>query len=276
MPRQAGVHQCGQRCQDCHADIHKRQLGANCEQCHTVRGWQVSIQQIQQHNNRFPLTGAHAAVDCDSCHKGAANSKFQTMSTDVLFLPRSGISRRPTIPNHVAGKFSTTCDGCHGTDNWLNAKFDHNSVGFPLTGGHAVPPRQCTDCHVNNNYNLTSTACFSCHQKDFAGATTPVRARGLPHDLRAVPRHGAVERWQVRPLDHRLYPDGLPHGAAAPVRGLPRQQQLQAHQYNLRFVPPEGFQNSTNPSHVTRELLADLPTCHTPPPGAGQLRSLRR
>jgi len=72
----------GQRCQDCHADIHKRQLGANCEQCHTVRGWQVSIQQIQEHNNRFPLTGAHAAVDCDTCHKGMANSKFQTMSTE--------------------------------------------------------------------------------------------------------------------------------------------------------------------------------------------------
>jgi hypothetical protein len=33
----------GQRCQDCHADIHRRQLGANFEQCHTVRGWQVSF-----------------------------------------------------------------------------------------------------------------------------------------------------------------------------------------------------------------------------------------
>ncbi len=65
----------------CHADIHRRQLGANfTEQCHTVRGWNVTVQQIQDHNNRFPLTGAHAAVDCDACHKNAANSKFETMS----------------------------------------------------------------------------------------------------------------------------------------------------------------------------------------------------
>src|ERR1700739_312907 len=71
----------GQHCQDCHADIHRRQLGANCEQCHTVRGWTVTVQQIQDHNNRFPLTGAHAAVDCDACHKSGANSKFETMST---------------------------------------------------------------------------------------------------------------------------------------------------------------------------------------------------
>lgn len=44
----------GQKCADCHADIHKRQFGASCEQCHTVKGWQVSVQQINQHQNRFP------------------------------------------------------------------------------------------------------------------------------------------------------------------------------------------------------------------------------
>jgi hypothetical protein len=162
----------GQRCQDCHADIHKRQLGANCEQCHTVRGWQVSIQQIEQHNNRFPLTGAHAVVDCDSCHKGAATSNFQTMSTACSSCLVSDFQATRS-PNHVAANFPTTCDSCHGTDNWLNAKFDHGSVGFPLTAGHAVPPRQCADCHINNNYNLISTACVNCHLKDYQAATNP-------------------------------------------------------------------------------------------------------
>src|SRR6202023_1265642 len=162
----------GLRCQDCHADIHKRQLGANCEQCHTVRGWQVSSQAIQQHNNRFPLTGAHAAVDCDSCHKGAATSQFQTMSTQC-YSCHAAAFQKPSNPSHVAAKFSTACETCHSTDNWMNAKFDHNSVGFPLTGGHAVPPRQCIDCHANNNYSLTSTTCITCHLKAFQGTTNP-------------------------------------------------------------------------------------------------------
>jgi len=162
----------GQRCQDCHADIHKRQLGANCEQCHTVRGWQVSIQQIQQHTNRFPLTGGHAAVDCDACHKGAANSRFQTMSTACYSCHASDFQSTLT-PNHSVAKFSKTCEECHTTDSWMNAKFDHNSVGFPLTGGHSVPPRLCTDCHTNNSYNLTSTDCITCHQKDFQATTNP-------------------------------------------------------------------------------------------------------
>src|SRR5579859_3136612 len=162
----------GQRCQDCHADIHRRQLGANCEQCHTVRGWQVTVNQIQQHNNRFPLTGAHAAVDCDSCHKGAASSQFQAMSTECYSCHAADF-KSATNPSHVSGGFSTTCNNCHGTDNWLSANFDHASVGFPLSGGHAVPPRLCADCHINNNYNLTSTACVTCHLKDYQGTTNP-------------------------------------------------------------------------------------------------------
>ena len=28
-----------------------------------------------------------------------------------------------------------------------------------LTGAHMVPPRQCADCHVNNNYAITNTTC---------------------------------------------------------------------------------------------------------------------
>jgi hypothetical protein len=61
------------RCADCHADLHRRQFGADCEKCHTVRGWDVAISAIQQHNNRFPLLGAHAAATCDQCHFGAAS-----------------------------------------------------------------------------------------------------------------------------------------------------------------------------------------------------------
>ncbi len=183
----------GQRCQDCHADIHRRQLGANCEQCHTVRGWQVSIQQVQEHNNRFPLTGAHAAVDCDSCHKGAANSKFTTMSTQCYSCHQSDF-QKTTLPNHVTAMFATTCETCHTTDNWLNAKFDHASVGFPLTNAHAVPPRQCADCHMNNNYGLSSVACVSCHLPDFRERRTRITSRRIS---RRTARN-AIPRWHGR------------------------------------------------------------------------------
>src|SRR5256886_7232272 len=52
-------------------------MGTDCAQCHTVLGWNNAIQQVKDHQNRFPLFGAHAAVQCEDCHKGAAVGQFQ-------------------------------------------------------------------------------------------------------------------------------------------------------------------------------------------------------
>ena len=252
----------GQRCQDCHADIHRRQLGANCEQCHTVRGWQVSIQQVQQHNNRFPLTGAHAAVDCDSCHKGAANSQFQTMSTECYSCHASDFTKA-TNPNHAAGKFSTTCQTCHSTDTWLSANFDHASVGFPLTGGHQVPPRQCTDCHLNNNYNLSSTACVTCHLKDYQGTTNPNHVAAA-FSQTCNQCHNTTS-WSNASFNHSL--------TAFPLTGMhtvPPRQCIDCHvnnNYNLTTATcvschMKDFQGTTNPNHAISNFPQACDSCH--------------
>jgi Cytochrome c3/Cytochrome c7 and related cytochrome c len=167
----------GQKCADCHADIHRAQFGSNCESCHTVKGWTVTVQAIRDHQNRFPLIGAHAAVECESCHKGAATGQFQGLSAQCYSCHAKDF-KTATNPNHVTAGFSTSCESCHGTNTWLDAKFDHASVGFPLTNAHSDPPRVCLDCHVNNNYNLTSTACATCHLKDFQGAKNPNHVAG--------------------------------------------------------------------------------------------------
>ncbi|MBZ5686791.1 MAG: hypothetical protein LAP86_17335 [Acidobacteriia bacterium] len=252
----------GQRCQDCHADIHKRQLGANCEQCHTVRGWQVSVQQVQQHNNRFPLTGAHATVDCDACHKGAATSKFQTMATQC-FSCHSAEFKTTLTPNHVAAGFSTTCESCHSTDNWLNAKFDHASVGFPLNGGHAVPPRLCADCHLNNNYNLASTACVGCHLKDYQAAANPNHVSA--QFSQSCEQCHNITSWSNASFNH--------NATAFPLTGLhtvPPRQCTDCHvnnNYNLTTAACvschlKDYQGTTNPNHVTSSFPQTCDQCH--------------
>jgi hypothetical protein len=251
----------GQRCQDCHADVHRRQLGANCEQCHTVRGWQVANKDIQNHNNRFPLMGAHAAVDCDACHKNGANSQFQTMSTACYSCHQSDFTKT-TNPNHVTAKFSTLCETCHSVDNWLNAKFDHSTTGFLLTGGHSVPPRECIDCHVNNNYNLTSMACFSCHQKDFASATAPVPHNGFPTTCENC--HNTVQ-WSDAKFDHSITGFTLTGQHTVPPR-----QCADCHtggNYNLSSTACvschlKDFQGTTNPNHVSANFPQTCAQCH--------------
>jgi hypothetical protein len=252
----------GLRCQDCHADIHKRQLGANCEQCHTVRGWMVSIQQVQQHNNRFPLTGAHAAVDCDSCHKGAANSKFQTMSTDC-YSCHAADYKSATNPNHASGKFSLTCESCHGTDNWLNAKFDHSATGFPLTGLHVVPPRQCADCHGNNNYNLTVTTCVTCHLKDFQGTANPNHV-SLNFSQTCEQCH-TTAGWSPASFDHNTVNFPLTGSHSVPPR-----QCADCHANNNYSLSSNScvschlkdFQGTTNPNHVQSGFAQTCEICH--------------
>jgi decaheme cytochrome c component MtrC/MtrF-like protein len=254
----------GQRCQDCHADIHKRQLGANCEQCHTVLGWQVSIQQIQQHANRFPLTGAHAAVDCDSCHKGAANSKFQTMST-ACYSCHSADYQAAMNPNHASSQFSTTCETCHSTDSWLNAKFDHASVGFPLTNAHAVPPRLCTDCHINNNYNLNSTACVSCHMKDYQGATNPNHV-AANFSQGCAQCHNTIS-WANASFNHSLTGFPLTGMHTVPPRQCTDCHNAKFGNYNITSTACvtchlTDYQGATNPNHVTSNFPQTCDQCH--------------
>src|SRR6266478_4161979 len=148
----------GKNCADCHADIHRRQFGANCAECHTVLGWNVSIQSIKQHFNRFPLLGAHAVVECQECHKGAAVGQYLGLSTACSSCHLADFQRTATlgasIPNHVAANFPLACEQCHSFDSWSGANLRHDAppISFPLTNGHANVP--CASCHVGGNYNL--------------------------------------------------------------------------------------------------------------------------
>ena len=129
----------GTRCADCHADFHRRQMGANCEQCHNVKGWDiVTARSVNNHENRFPLVGGHATLECDSCHKSAAVGQFQGLDT-ACYSCHAKTYQQTTEPNHITAGFPTTCEQCHGFSNWYSAQFDHlKATGFALTGAHAT------------------------------------------------------------------------------------------------------------------------------------------
>jgi hypothetical protein len=113
----------GRNCQDCHADIHRRRNGAQCELCHTVGGWQVSLRNINEHQDRFPLIGAHAVADCYSCHRAGAVGEFnrQGLSTECVSCHLKAF-QKTTSPNHQAMGFSTDCQQCHASfDSWIIA-----------------------------------------------------------------------------------------------------------------------------------------------------------
>jgi len=109
----------GRQCQDCHADLHRRKNGAQCDLCHRVNGWQVSIHNINEHQDRFPLIGAHAVVDCYSCHKVGTVGQFnrQSLSTECVSCHMRAFQKAAS-PNHQALGFSMECRQCHNFDSW--------------------------------------------------------------------------------------------------------------------------------------------------------------
>jgi len=120
-------------CQQCHVNPVFANVGRNCQKngaqcdlCHRVNGWQVSIHSINEHQDRFPLIGAHAVVDCYSCHKLGAVGEFnrQGLSTACNSCHLT-VYQRTTAPNHQALGYSMECLECHSMDSWMIAAMPH-------------------------------------------------------------------------------------------------------------------------------------------------------
>lgn len=82
-----------------------------------MRGWNVQVSAIRDHNNRFPLLGAHAAATCTDCHQGAATGVYTGLSTQCVSCHLKDYQTAAPL-NHVAAKLPTACDTCHGMNVW--------------------------------------------------------------------------------------------------------------------------------------------------------------
>ena len=251
----------GMRCKDCHADLHRGQFGAACEQCHSVKGWRVSLAAIQQHQNRFPLIGAHATVECDACHKNAAVGQFQGLSTNCY--PCHQTQYQNAMPDHQALGFPPTCQNCHSSmDTWLGAKFDHAKfTGFPLTGMHAT--LDCTACHVGGRYKGTPANCYGCHSKEFNATNNPSHVQaGFPHDCAVC--HSTAS-WNNAHFDHGAF-------TKFPLTGVHATIACTACHINGRYAGTPAdcaschindYNKTTNPNHKAAGFPTDCSICHS-------------
>ena len=251
----------GTRCADCHADLHRGQFGAKCEQCHTIRGWRVSLGKIEQHQNRFPLVGAHASVECDACHKSAAVGQFQGLSTNCYSCHQT--QYKNAVPDHIAMGFPPTCESCHSSlDTWLGAKFDHAKfTGFALTGMHAT--LSCTSCHIGGKFKGTPASCYACHAKDYNGATNPNHVQaGFPRECATC---HSTSSWAGATFDHNRF-------TKFPLTGLHQTTPCVSCHINGKFAgtPTDcaschitAYNGTTNPNHKALGFPTDCSICHS-------------
>ena len=107
----------------------------------------------------FPLTGAHAQANCESCHLSGV---FRGTPTQCVSCHTVGSGRALTAK--PANHFPTTapCDECHrSTVTWAGARFSHA----------AIAPGSCMRCHNGSiasgkpaNHVMTTASCDMCHR----------------------------------------------------------------------------------------------------------------
>jgi hypothetical protein len=143
-------------CLACHSaqDDHDGSFGTRCESCHSPRGWSRSLFRHDR-DAHFALAGAHASLDCTSCHHGVLGRES---------LPQRCVECHAESDLH-GGQMGRECDSCHGARAWSrDLTFDHDITAFPLLGMHAVAG--CEDCHAGKRFRDAPEACSDCHARD--------------------------------------------------------------------------------------------------------------
>lgn|GEM_PF-581586 len=121
----------------------------------------------------FDLRGGHAQLDCKRCHDGRGDLMGQGMMCDTCH-------KQDDI--HV-GSLGGTCADCHSTQTWMQPRFTHTDVGFPLQGAHRL--LSCKQCHSAGNYMGLTPDCIGCHLDDAARAFSTARdadGNAVPHE----------------------------------------------------------------------------------------------
>jgi hypothetical protein len=160
-------------CVSCHEDPHRGELGTDCARCHSARSFIDRSAMVRAHQaTAFPLTGSHAGLECETCHRPAAQGQMRFVGTHALCQScHLDAYRSAKSPDHVAGAFPMECATCHSTLTWSTARFDHDRTAFPLTGAHRAVA--CQSCHGDGVYKGKPTDCYSCHKANYDATTDP-------------------------------------------------------------------------------------------------------
>ncbi len=130
-----------------------------CKSCHAEhKGRDMKIVVLDQtrfdHGKTdYALKGKHEKVACAKCH--VAGKKWREAASDCNACHKKDDKHK--------GALGSKCADCHTENSWKEARFDHDSTQFSLTGKHTDV--KCLDCHKDNVYKDTPKSCFACHRK---------------------------------------------------------------------------------------------------------------
>ncbi len=260
-------------CIACHQNDYDRDHGGtgfpvDCLQCHTNDTWGGATFDHAAAGNGYDLIGAHAALECISCHN--------LPGLDLIFPPPAGhndcVTCHQSDYDGAHTGFPLTCLDCHTNDTWVGAAFDHitSGNGFDLIGAHAA--LECISCHNLPGFDLIfpppagQNDCVTCHQTDYDGAHT-----GFP--LTCLDCH-TNDTWVGAAFDHATAANGYDLIGAHTALECISCHNLPG--FDLIFPPPTGqndcvacHQNDYDLQHSGTGFPVTCLDCHTNDTWAG-------
>jgi hypothetical protein len=191
----------GRDCTSCHQDAHAGRLGTSCSTCHTTAGWRSTStpKDFDHQRTAYPLTGRHATVACDRCHRPGRPLRLKhDACTDCHADAHAGqLARRAD-----GGR----CESCHDVSGFRPARYspeDHAKSSFPLKGAHLAVA--CDQCHRPRvagagraavELRIATTRCADCHRDPHRGQVATLVAAGGCESCHAV------GSWREISFDH--------------------------------------------------------------------------
>ncbi len=181
-------------CVSCHLedDSHDGINGTECADCHQPTEW---LDVLFDHgvDADFALNGAHADIECASCHVEAV----------AVSLPATTCIGCHDEDEPHELQLGEDCALCHAELTWNeDVRFDHDLTIFPLLGEHVQV--DCEDCHETPAFHDASDVCIDCHLDD------DVHETRLGDDCGAC--HTPLD-WTLWRFDHDSQTDFLLDGA---------------------------------------------------------------
>lgn len=149
------------QCFDCHEDndVHKGELGQECKNCHSPKGW--GSDQFDHSQTEFELKHSHNDVACDLCH----------IREEYKDTPKQCYSCHAIKDVHEQ-RFGDQCQECHSEKKWDESLFKHDrDTDYKLRGKHSKV--DCHSCHSiadarnkKKNVKTQPRNCYSCHRLD--------------------------------------------------------------------------------------------------------------
>ncbi|MCK6684659.1 MAG: hypothetical protein L6R30_19840, partial [Thermoanaerobaculia bacterium] len=166
-------------CASCHKDVHLGQLGSSCQDCHAVGGRKWQATGFRHDQSAFPLTGRHADVACQKCHR-AETAAFPSGTGTGTRYRGLGKDCAACHADPHRGQFKAECSSCHDTKSFRVSSYVHKGPKGFFTAAHAKAP--CQACHKKETgpfpagpgpairFTGLATGCKTCHADFHEGA----------------------------------------------------------------------------------------------------------